>query len=141
MDTRNKPLEANEVIKNIQDAFASQILALSKGTNSSSVRFGSIFGSENDISSCEIDMGNIKIGNVNINNRIFTNSRLEVLGKNQYKITAREADEDSVSAVIDKIRYEGKEILVTGKVVNVVGATSEATPEISDEASKARFGR
>jgi hypothetical protein len=85
--------------------------------------------------SCNVMINNTMIGNVNIDNRIFTNDQVIKLSKNKYKITpisstssvgflfqkssSNTAQEGFTTATIDGKQYQGKEIIVEGKDVFV----------------------
>ena len=107
------------------------------------------------VTSCNLRMNNILIGNVNIDNRIFTNDQVTELGNKKYKISPAnesygdlnidlgsffsavgrgrtnkkmESVKELATAEIDGIKYQGKEILVVGSTVWVDGEQKLGSP-------------
>ncbi|MDX1901758.1 MAG: hypothetical protein SFW66_07135 [Gammaproteobacteria bacterium] len=91
---------------------------------------------------CSSSIGNLEIlsGNVNIDNRIFTNDQVVILNDDEYKIIPvgdnafsqfsgfrlfgldqAQAGKKYATATIDGKEYSGKEILVKGKTVSING--------------------
>lgn len=93
--------------------------------------------------------GDIYVGNVNVNNRIFTEDQLTIKGNGNYEITKstfmRSANSlGVVAATIDGVRYqannkifiEGKKVFVDGLIKNDNLASSSSQPEQPSEPKK-----
>lgn len=95
-----------------------------------------------------IHQGKIKLysGNVNINNRIYTNDTLKDFGNGIYEITPRDTNDLGVvfgffsspparpllaNATIDGRNYTGKQILVEGSEVSIDGERVTLSTEAS----------
>ncbi|HHT9168580.1 TPA: hypothetical protein ACT7HB_002221, partial [Legionella pneumophila] len=102
-----------------------------KMNSGGSVKIGSF-------TSCNLSINGLMIGNVNIDNRIFTDDQVAKLGGEKYKITPASDNpfgsqffigntkknqqvKGIASATIDGKKYQGKEILIDGKEVWVDG--------------------
>jgi hypothetical protein len=91
--------------------------------------FTSHGGFSNSVSA-DMAMGNSYIGNVNINNRIFSNDQVTKINNETYRINPSPYGyprSGIVHATIDGVEYKGSEIVVKGKEVLVDGKKPNAT--------------
>lgn len=109
-----------------------------------------------NFSSALIQIDNKLIGNVNIDNRIFTDAQLEKLGGGKFRITKPDSNgefsffscgrkslgpDGKITATIDGVKYLGKEIFINKKEVWVdgilsTGVKSKESPSVPKEVPK-----